>query len=105
MSRQGVFDRPNPRGINAQIGNPEGATTPPIRHPWEGVTTPPIPSSSPAGGADAMDMSPLPHKIPFPSLSKPIDSPCRKAVIDDDMISPTDPTPIPQLESRNALTE
>ncbi len=31
----------------------------------EGMTTPPIPSSSPGPGNDSMDISPLPHKIPF----------------------------------------
>jgi hypothetical protein len=53
----------------------EGATTP-LR--WEGVTTPPIPSSSPACGADTMDISPLPHKVPFSLASSKPDSPCRK---------------------------
>ncbi|KAI9871187.1 MAG: cell division cycle- protein [Pleopsidium flavum] len=31
----------------------------------EGMTTPPIPSSSPGPGNDSMDISPLPHKAPF----------------------------------------
>lgn len=31
----------------------------------ENVTTPPLPSSSPGPGNDAMDVSPLPHKAPF----------------------------------------
>lgn len=31
----------------------------------EAVRTPPIPSSSPGPGNDSMDMSPLPHKVPF----------------------------------------
>jgi M-phase inducer tyrosine phosphatase len=41
------------------------------------MTTPPLPSSSPAGTFDVMDMSPLPHKTPF------------AADIDLDMESPT----------------
>lgn len=40
----------------------EGAATP---ENWrEGVTTPPIPSSSPGFGNEGMDISPLPHKAP-----------------------------------------
>ncbi|WEW58088.1 m-phase inducer phosphatase [Emydomyces testavorans] len=31
----------------------------------DNLTTPPLPSSSPAPGTDIMDMSPLPHKIPY----------------------------------------
>jgi hypothetical protein len=53
----------------------EGAITP---TQWEGVTTPPIPSSSPAYGADSMDISPLPHKVPFSLIQSKLDSPCRK---------------------------
>jgi hypothetical protein len=53
----------------------EGASTP--IH-WEGVTTPPIPSSSPAFAADTMDISPLPHKLPFSLAKSKPDSPCRK---------------------------
>lgn len=29
------------------------------------MTTPPLPSSSPAPGVDMMEMSPLPHKPPY----------------------------------------
>lgn len=29
------------------------------------MTTPPIPSSSPGGVLDSMDISPLPHKAPY----------------------------------------
>lgn len=49
------------------------------------MTTPPLPSSSPAPASDAMDMSPLPHKPPFvaktttdvksPELDQSMDSP------------------------------
>jgi hypothetical protein len=56
---------PNHRGIIAKMISLEGTTTP-IR--WEGVTTPPILSSSPAIAVENMDISPLPHKPPF-SLS------------------------------------
>lgn len=38
---------------------------PPTHRFAECVTTPPPPSSSPGPGSDSMDMSPLPHKIPF----------------------------------------
>jgi hypothetical protein len=75
--------------------SPEGATSPSMR--WEGVTTPPIQSSSPAGHADNMDISPLPHKIPFTLTQKSIiESPTRSSHgqadnADDDMISPHDP--------------
>ena len=46
----------------------EGTVTPPIR--LEGMTTPPIPSSSPAPGIEPMEISPLPHKAPFTSTTK-----------------------------------
>lgn len=45
--------------------------TPPIEA--EGVTTPPIPSSSPC--FDSMDISPLPHKAPHFSVTLPSPSP------------------------------
>ena len=34
------------------------------------VTTPPIPSSSPAPGNDSMEISPLPHKAPYAVASR-----------------------------------
>lgn len=46
------------------------------------MTTPPLPSSSPAPAMDVMDMSPLPHKIPF-TITK-----------DVDLQSPTPDTPM-----------
>ncbi|KAL2001765.1 hypothetical protein VTN02DRAFT_1289 [Thermoascus thermophilus] len=46
------------------------------------MTTPPLPSSSPAPAMDVMDMSPLPHKIPF-AITK-----------DGDLQSPTPDTPM-----------
>lgn len=76
-----------------------GATTPPVR--WEGVTTPPIPSSSPNFVPDSMDISPLPHKAPFSFLTErcqPVPSPSPEVTPstddDNDMLSPCDlPTP------------
>lgn len=38
----------------------------------DNITTPPLPSSSPAPAMDCMEISPLPHKIPF-SLSTDMD--------------------------------
>ncbi|KAF2101603.1 mitotic inducer phosphatase cdc25 [Rhizodiscina lignyota] len=64
----------------------EGATTPPIR--WEGVTTPPIPSSSPGFGHDSMDISPLPHKVPFARTSDIVPTPDTETTLDDAMSSP-----------------
>ncbi|KAI4192506.1 MAG: hypothetical protein LQ346_004278 [Caloplaca aetnensis] len=34
------------------------------------VTTPPLPSSSPGPGNDSMDISPLPHKAPYQSITR-----------------------------------
>ncbi|EMD66500.1 hypothetical protein COCSADRAFT_85248 [Bipolaris sorokiniana ND90Pr] len=76
---------------------------------WEGVTTPPIPSSSPGFAPDSMDISPLPHKAPFSfvndrSLPLPSPSPETTPGTDSDMLSscsdlPTPPTyPTPNLE-------
>ncbi|OAL52086.1 Rhodanese-like protein [Pyrenochaeta sp. DS3sAY3a] len=85
-----------------------GAITPPVR--WEGVTTPPIPSSSPGFVPDSMDISPLPHKAPFSffndrSLPLPSPSPEITPDTEDDMLSPCElptppqfPTPTPTLE-------
>ncbi|KAF2688078.1 Rhodanese-like protein [Lentithecium fluviatile CBS 122367] len=76
-----------------------GTTTPPIR--WEGVTTPPIPSSSPFVPEDSMDISPLPHKAPYSFLTEltvPSPSPAlTSATTDEDMISPCEVPPQPQL--------
>lgn len=74
--------------------NVEGATTPPIIPAWEGVTTPPIPSSSPGYAADTMDISPLPHKVPF-SFLQPIEvqSPTPEPSPDEDMVSPCEAIP------------
>ncbi|KAF2495106.1 Rhodanese-like protein [Lophium mytilinum] len=77
----------------------EGTTTPPFR--WEGVTTPPIPSSSPCFAPDSMDISPLPHKAPFSFVSDlSIPSPTPESRNDcEDMLSPcTLPPANPLLE-------
>ncbi|KAL1650911.1 m-phase inducer phosphatase [Didymella pomorum] len=65
-----------------------GVTTPPVR--WEGVTTPPIPDSSPSFVPDSMDISPLPHKAPYNSyITLPSPSPEVMPSNDDDMLSPS----------------
>ncbi|KAF2664756.1 Rhodanese-like protein [Microthyrium microscopicum] len=93
-------------GLFAGLNRQEGATTPPIRQPWESVTTPPVPSSSPGFGNDAMDMSPLPHKPAFSFASKlSIESPSRKSPSDDDMISPCDTTPVPSMDLKPSFAE
>jgi hypothetical protein len=78
----------------------EGATTPPIR--WEGGTTPPVPSSSPGFGSDPMDLSPLPHKVPF-SVARVVKEQVTVTTetIDEDMISPCDTTPLPLADKTN----
>jgi len=71
-------------------------TTPPVR--WEGVTTPPIPDSSPSFVPDSMDISPLPHKAPFNSyLTLPSPSPEVMSTNDDDddMLSPCEQPQLP----------
>lgn len=63
--------------------------TPSVR--WEGVTTPPIPSSSPNFAHDSMDISPLPHKAPFSFVTElPLPSPTPESAPADeeDMLSP-----------------
>ena len=63
--------------------------TPPVR--WEGVTTPPIPSSSPNFVPDSMDISPLPHKAPFSFVTElPLASPTPdpSPAGEEDMLSP-----------------
>ncbi|KAF2876800.1 hypothetical protein BDV95DRAFT_602760 [Massariosphaeria phaeospora] len=73
----------------------EGTTTPPVR--WAGVTTPPIPSSSPFFVPDSMDISPLPHKAPFSfatERSLPSPTPEPSPAPEEDMLSPCElPTP------------
>ncbi|KAF1942509.1 Rhodanese-like protein [Clathrospora elynae] len=74
-------------------------TTTPVR--WQGVTTPPIPSSSPGFPPDSMDISPLPHKAPFSffnnrplPMPSPSPSPDVTPSTDADMLSPCNlPTP------------
>ncbi|KAF1963297.1 Rhodanese-like protein [Byssothecium circinans] len=87
-----------------QLDNREGTRTPPVR--WEGVTTPPIPSSSPNFVPDSMDISPLPHKAPFSFASErflpspsPIDVTTANSTpaVDDDMLSPCELPAAPQL--------
>ncbi|RAR05045.1 m-phase inducer phosphatase [Stemphylium lycopersici] len=90
-----------------QLDSRAETTTPVAR--WEGVTTPPIPSSSPGFAPDSMDISPLPHKAPYSftnnrSLPLPSPSPDVTPGTDSDMMSPcgelsTPPAyPTPSLE-------
>jgi rhodanese-related sulfurtransferase len=73
-------------------------TTPPVR--WSGVTTPPIPDSSPCFVPDSMDISPLPHKAPYNSFTtQPSPSP-EIPQHEDDMLSPTDMSTSPDNASR-----
>ena len=55
--------------------------TPPIE--LEGVTTPPIQSSSPC--YDAMDISPLPHKAPHVAVTLPSPSPEGTPMLSDEI--------------------
>ncbi|KAF2639899.1 Rhodanese-like protein [Massarina eburnea CBS 473.64] len=86
-----------------------GTKTPPVR--WAGVTTPPIPSSSPNFVPDSMDISPLPHKAPFNFASErylpspsPLDTNAANATpaIEDEMLSPC-AVPAPPKFSRPEL--
>jgi hypothetical protein len=73
-------------------------TTPPVR--WSGVTTPPIPDSSPCFVPDSMDISPLPHKAPYNNFTtQPSPSP-EIPQHEDDMLSPTDMSTSPDNASR-----
>ncbi|KAK7533293.1 uncharacterized protein J3D65DRAFT_77933 [Phyllosticta citribraziliensis] len=76
----------------------EGATTP--CHNWrEGVTTPPIPSSSPGFTNDSMDISPLPHKPAHGLVARvTVQSPTPEPQ-DQDMNPPCSPPPNPLLDS------
>jgi len=69
----------------------------------ECVTTPPLPSSSPAATMEMMDMSPLPHKLPFA-----LDSPTPETSSADStmtpMTSPLDESPI-ELGQLSVLEE
>jgi hypothetical protein len=107
-SRRGMVPSPGPRGIHTDTCFAEGVTTPPIRSHWEGATTPPVPSSSPGCGPDAMDveMSPLPHKLPFAITSRQVaESPSRKLPNNDEMAPPSRPTSFPSMESRPTFAE
>ncbi|ORY11818.1 hypothetical protein BCR34DRAFT_483586 [Clohesyomyces aquaticus] len=73
-----------------------GTTTPTPLVRWEGVTTPPIPSSSPSFAPDSMDISPLPHKAPFSFLAErciPSPSPETTPTSEEDMMSPCEVAP------------
>ncbi|KKA23112.1 Protein-tyrosine-phosphatase [Rasamsonia emersonii CBS 393.64] len=64
----------------------------------ETMTTPPLPSSSPAGSMDMMDMSPLPHKVPF-NLSTDVQSPSREpSSADSSGPSPLQESPMEDTE-------
>lgn len=86
----------------------EQLQTPPIE--YDGLSTPPIPSSSP--GVDMMDISPLPHKQPcfVAHITLPSPSP-EPTEDDDDMLScqealslpaPERPSPMPLPERKKS---
>ncbi|KAI4947304.1 hypothetical protein J4E91_006656 [Alternaria rosae] len=82
-------------------------TTTPLAR-WEGVTTPPIPSSSPGFAPDSMDISPLPHKAPFSFINDrclPLPSPSPEVTpgSDSDMLTPCDELPTPPTYSTPSL--
>jgi M-phase inducer tyrosine phosphatase len=75
----------------------------------ECITTPPLPSSSPAATMEMMDMSPLPHKVPFALTTEvALDSPTPETSSADStmtsMTSPLDESPI-ELEQPPVLEE
>ncbi|KAL2060311.1 hypothetical protein VTL71DRAFT_9706 [Oculimacula yallundae] len=59
----------------------------------ECVTTPPIPSSSPGPLDERMDISPLPHKLPYFAAQIEIQSPTPEAVNEDIMMPSSPPRP------------
>ncbi|KAI9834925.1 MAG: hypothetical protein M1819_002648 [Sarea resinae] len=67
----------------------------------ESMTTPPLPSSSPAPGNDSMDISPLPHKAPFFSITEvEAQSPTPDTTsTDDSMTSLCMQSPVSPLEA------
>ncbi|KAK0660368.1 M-phase inducer phosphatase [Lasiodiplodia hormozganensis] len=80
-----------------QRAEQKGATTPDI---WrEGMTTPPIPSSSPGYGNDGMDISPLPHKGPCGFIARgSVQSPTPEPA-ENGMDLSCSPPPNPLLDS------
>jgi M-phase inducer tyrosine phosphatase len=63
----------------------------------EVMTTPPLPSSSPAPNMDVMEMSPLPHKLPYTLTTEVvIQSPTPEMSVDSSMC---DDEPSPLAES------
>lgn len=62
--------------------------------PLEYVTTPPLPSSSPAPLIEHMEVSPLPHKTPF-SYQMEVNSPPTSTPCLEDMMLDS-PAPIPR---------
>ena len=64
----------------------------------EGVTTPPLPSSSPGPANDSMDISPLPHKAPYTSeVRVEPDPPVPASKVHS--VIPSSPTALPSLPS------
>ena len=69
----------------------------------EYVTTPPLPSSSPAPLTELMEVSPLPHKLPFSTQIEitsptPLSTPTADDDHDDDMMLDS-PAPITRQSS------
>ncbi|KAI9710489.1 MAG: cell division cycle- protein [Bogoriella megaspora] len=71
----------------------------------ERATTPPIQSSSPGYAPESMDISPLPHKVPFSLITEvAVASPSPEATpTDEDMLSPGEPISQPQPEALKPL--
>ncbi|KAI9824887.1 MAG: cell division cycle- protein [Thelocarpon impressellum] len=64
----------------------------------EGLTTPPLPSSSPGPANDSMDISPLPHKAPFAAAaSQTRPELALRAASDELPVIPSSPTSLPTL--------
>ncbi|KAL1966908.1 hypothetical protein VTN77DRAFT_3652 [Rasamsonia byssochlamydoides] len=67
----------------------------------ETMTTPPLPSSSPAGSMEIMDMSPLPHKIPFNLTTNGLQSPTRESAGSTMPGSPLQESPMDDTDSQH----
>ncbi|KAI9844141.1 MAG: cell division cycle- protein [Thelocarpon superellum] len=63
------------------------------------VTTPPLPSSSPGPGNDSMEISPLPHKVPFAGMTEIGLEPSAMVERPNHHVIPSSPTALPTLPS------
>ena len=83
----GVQDRSNFH-LSVKVGSKSSSPT-----AW--VTTPPLPSSSPAPFLERMEVSPLPHKLPYCTQIE-VTTPTPVSTPDDDDIMLDSPAPIPR---------